>query len=70
MVDTELYKLYLRHLYTSTTRLILSCVSFDNEIDLDELDNDCAVTPAIRMRFERDSNANRLTDRAVMPAIN
>ena len=47
MVDTELYKPYLRHLYTSTTRLILSCISFDNEIDLDKLDNDCAVTPAI-----------------------
>jgi len=69
MVDTELYKLYLRHLYTSTTRLILSCASFDNEIDLDELDNDRAVTPAIRMQFKRDSNANRLTDRANTPTI-
>ena len=47
MVDTELYKFYLRHLYTSTTRLILSYISFDNEIDLDELDNNCAVMPAI-----------------------
>ena len=54
MVDTELYKLYLRHLYTLITRLILSCVSFDNKIDLDELDNDRAVTPAIRMQFECD----------------
>jgi len=68
-VDTELYKLYLRHLYTSTTRLILSCVSFDNKIDLDELDNDRAVTPAIRMRFERDLNANRLTNCADTPTI-
>jgi len=43
MVDTKLYKLYLRYLYTLITRLILSCISFDNEIDLDELDNNCAV---------------------------
>jgi len=60
MVNTELYKLYLRHLYTPIMRLILSCISFDNEIDLDKLDNDRAIMPAIRMRFEGDSNANRL----------
>ena len=47
MVDTKLYKLYLRHLYTLITRLILSCVSFNNEIDLNELDNNCAITPII-----------------------
>jgi len=58
MVNTKLCKLYLRHLYTSTTRLILSCVSFDNEINLDKLDTNYAVTLAIRMRFERDLNAN------------
>ena len=69
MVNTELYKLYLKYLYTSTTRLILSCVSFNNEIDLDELDNNRAVTPTIRMRFKRDSNANRLTNRADTPTI-
>jgi hypothetical protein len=54
-------------------RLILSCVSFDNEIDLDEPDNDRAVTPAIRMRFECDPNAIRMqtrpNDSADMPAI-
>jgi len=47
MVNTELYKLYLRHLYTLITRLILSCVSFNNEINLDKLDNDCAIMPII-----------------------
>jgi len=46
MVNTKLYKLYLRYLYTLITRLILNCVSFNNEIDLDELDNNRAVTPA------------------------
>ena len=56
-IDTKLYKLYLWHLYTSTMRLILSYISFDNEIDLDKLDNDRAVTPAIRMRFKCDPNA-------------
>ena len=70
MVNTKLYKLYLRHLYTSTTRLILSCISFNNEINLDTLNNDCAVTPIIQMRSKRNSNANRLTNRAIMPAIN
>ena len=49
MVNTKLYKLYLRHLYTSTTRLILSYISFNNEIDLGELDTNRAITPIIRM---------------------
>ena len=57
MVDTELYKLYLRYLYTSTTRLILNCINFDNKIDLDKLDNDRAVMPTIRIRFEYNPNA-------------
>jgi hypothetical protein len=51
MVDTELYKLYLRHWYTLITRLILSCVSFDNKIDLDELDNARADTHASYISF-------------------
>ena len=46
-VDTELCKPYLWHLYTLITRLVLSCVSFNNKIDLDELDNDRADMPAI-----------------------
>ena len=47
MVDTKLYKLYLRHLYTLIIRLVLSYISFNNEINLDKLDNDRAVTPII-----------------------
>ena len=69
MVDTELYKLTFRHLYTLIMRLILSCISFDNEINLDKLDNDRAIIPAIRMRFKCDLNANRLINCAVMPTI-
>jgi len=69
MVNTKLYKLYLRHLYTSTIRLILSCVSFNNKINLDKLDNNRAITPIIQMRFKRDLNTNRLTNYANMPII-
>ena len=69
MVDTELYKLFLRHLYTLTTRLILSCVSFDNKINLNKLGNDRAVTPAIRMRFECDPNAIQMRFKRNSPAI-
>ena len=47
MVDTKLYKLYLRHLYTLTTRLVLSCVSFNNKINLDEPTKHRANTPVI-----------------------
>ena len=57
MVNTKLYKLYLRHLYTLIIRLVLSYISFNNKIDLDELDNDRAVMPAIQMRFKCDPNA-------------
>ena len=47
IVNTKLYKLYLRHLYTLIIRLILSYVSFNNKINLDELDNNYTITPAI-----------------------
>ena len=69
-VDTKLYKLYLRHLYTLIIRLVLSCVSFNNKINLNKLDNNCAVTPIIRIQFKHDLNANQLTNYAIMPAIN
>ena len=49
MVNTKLYKLCLRHLYTLITRLILSYISFDNKINLDKQDNNRAVTSAIQI---------------------
>jgi len=69
MVNTKLYKLTFRHLYTSTIRLILSYISFNNKINLDKLDNNCAVMPIIQMQFKRDLNTNRLTNCAIMPII-
>ena len=47
MVNTELYKLYLRHLYTLIMRLVLSYINFDNKIDLNKLDNNYTVIPTI-----------------------
>ena len=46
-VDTKLYKLYLWHLYTLTMRLVLNCISFNNKINLNKLDNDYTVIPII-----------------------
>jgi len=49
MVNTKLYKLYLRHLYTLTIRLILSYISFNNKINLNKLDNNRAIMPIIQI---------------------
>ena len=42
-VDTELYKLYLWHLYTLAMRLVLSYISFNNKIDLNKLNNNINI---------------------------
>ena len=58
MVDTELYKLFFRHLYTLIMRLILSYISFNNGINLNKLDNNYIITSIIQMRFKHNLNIN------------